>query len=80
MIGMFVVGIFSLLFLPKPTQPQPWWKYCLIGLQWILIPITMIIFGSIPAIDAQTRLMLGKYLGFKVTKKIRTSFIQDDAR
>src|SRR3989344_1318170 len=72
MIGMFVVGIFSLLFLPKPTQPQPWWKYCLIGLQWILIPITMIIFGSIPAIDAQTRLMLGKYLGFKVTKKIRT--------
>lgn len=73
MIGMFVVGIMSLLFIPKPTHQQPWWKYLLIGLQWILIPITMIIFGSIPAIDAQTRLMLGRYLGFKVTKKVRAT-------
>lgn len=38
-------------------------------LQWILLPIIGLIFGSLPGLESQTRLMLGKYLGYHVTEK-----------
>jgi hypothetical protein len=42
-------------------------------LQWILLPLSTIILGAIPALDAQSRLMFGKYMGFWVTEKARKS-------
>jgi cellulose synthase/poly-beta-1,6-N-acetylglucosamine synthase-like glycosyltransferase len=40
-------------------------------IQWFFVPIVSSLFGSFPAIDAQTRLMLGRYMEFWVTPKIR---------
>jgi len=71
MIGLFNMVILSTLLLP----PKPQGRSRLAGLemilQWILFPITMIIFGSIPAADGITHLMTGRYLGFRVTEKSR---------
>ncbi len=69
MIGLFVSALVSYGFLP--AHPRGWnWKHKTIyGLQWILIPFLLIFVGSIPSIDAQTRLMFGKYMGFWVTPK-----------
>ncbi|OGL96594.1 hypothetical protein A2318_02880 [Candidatus Uhrbacteria bacterium RIFOXYB2_FULL_45_11] len=71
MIGILLSASMSLTLLPRrpgTVRPHAWITMLL---QWALLPVTFIVFGSMPAIDAQTRLMLGKYLGFDVTKKQR---------
>ena len=41
-------------------------------LQWVFVPFTIIIFGSLPGLHAQTKLMFGNYMGaFWVTPKHR---------
>lgn len=73
MVGLCVSALIGLLMLPPRPQTSPRWKYLMMLLQWILLPIALVIFGSIPAIEAQMRLMLGKkfHLGFFVTPKSR---------
>ncbi len=70
-LGVFVTAFLSFMLLPKRPQHLAKWNWLVMVLQWILLPVTFILFGSFPAIDAQTRFMLGKYLGFNVTKKAR---------
>lgn len=71
MIGLMSSAIYSTVLLPPRPPHYPKRKYIFMVLQWILIPITIIIFGAIPSIEAQTRLMLGRYMGFWVTPKTR---------
>jgi len=75
MIGIFVSATISFLILPpRPTSHHFWWGPKLKNLsmifQWLLLPITLIFFGAFPALESQTRLMLGKSLGFWVTEKV----------
>lgn len=68
-IGLIISMIISTLLLPpKPPGFGRRKKFEMLA-QWILIPFTAILFSSLPAIDAQTRLMLGKYMTFRVTDK-----------
>lgn len=72
MLGIFVSAMVSFTLLPpRPAHRKYGW--IVMVLQWALVPITFGIFGSLPAIDAQTKLMRGKYLGFNVTEKKRKS-------
>lgn len=71
MAGLLLSAILSTTLLPPRPKNARKTKILFMLLQWALFPITMIVFGAIPATDAQTRLMLGKYLGFWVTEKTR---------
>lgn len=75
MVGMVTSAIYSLKLLPPRPAHRPRHYYLSMTLQWLLIPVTLILFGSIPGLDAISRLMLGKYMGFWVTPKIRLSSI-----
>jgi hypothetical protein len=74
-IAMFglVISV-SLSFLLMPPRPKKYskWRNVYMVLQWALVPISAPFLGAMPAIESQTRLMLGKYFGeFWVTEKIR---------
>jgi hypothetical protein len=70
-VTLFICMLMSIRLLPprpKDVKPQKWF---IMFTQWILAPFLAAFVGSTPAIDAQTRLMLGKYMHFQVTEKIR---------
>ncbi len=71
-LGIAASAVLSILLLPK-TDQKPGVRYTGYFLEWIFVPVTLIVFGAFPAIEAQTRLLLGgKYrLGFWVTPKGR---------
>jgi len=78
-ISSFILTI-SLVFLaimllveskhrPRP-QNLPKWREIIQPLEFILLPIAGFFFNALPGLDAHTRLMLGKYLEYKVTEKM----------
>ena len=71
MFGMFISAMMSFLILPPRPEHHSPHKYIYMLLQWVLVPVSLILFSSIPCIDAVTHLMLGKYLGFNISTKKR---------
>lgn len=56
----------------RPPRPKeiPRWRAWLGPLEFILMPIAGFFFGALPGLDAHTRLMLGRYLEYRVTEKV----------
>lgn len=71
MAGIVAIAVMYAIMLPPRPKNMKQYHYIIMVLQWVLSPFTLIFFGSIPATDAQTRLMLGgKFrLGFWATEK-----------
>ena len=64
--------VISQEFLPPRPREISRFVYIPFILQWVLVPFISATLGSLPSLDAQTRLMLGKYLYFYATPKKRT--------
>jgi hypothetical protein len=54
-----------------PPRPVAWGllRNAFSRVQWLLLPVVGLLFSNLPALDAQTRLMAGKYLEYRVTEK-----------
>ena len=55
-----------------PPRPADWGPVprILSWLQWALLPLVGLLFSNLPALYAQTRLMTGRYLEYRVTPKV----------
>lgn len=70
MVGLFITILLMLKMLPPRPARYKRHRTVLMVLQWLLMPVTSICYNSIAAYNAQTRLLLGKYLDrFDVTEK-----------
>jgi hypothetical protein len=59
----------SWTILPPRPKGVSGFKHVLLVLEWIFVPFIILIVGSLPALDAQTRLMFAKYMEFNSTLK-----------
>jgi hypothetical protein len=55
----------------RPPRPSNWkrWQTLVDVAWWALLPVTSLVFSTVPALDAQTRLAVGKRLEYRVTEK-----------
>lgn len=56
----------------RPPKPESWrTRDSIVAmLYWWLLPVTSFLFSTAPALESQTRLMLGKRLEYRVTEKV----------
>lgn len=70
MVGLFITIILSIKMLPPRPERYKRRHSVFMVLQWVLMPVTSIVYNSLAAFNAQTHLLLGKYLDkFDVTDK-----------
>lgn len=59
----------SWTILPERPRGISWFKNIILVLEWVFVPFLILVLGSAPALDAQTRLMFARYMEFNPTLK-----------
>lgn len=72
MFGLAISAVLSMRLIPPRPPEYTRWRSVQLFLQWLFVPVTMVLFSAIPGLDAQLRLFFGRYMGFWVTPKSRT--------
>ncbi len=69
--ALVITIILSHLLLPKRKTHYPFSKRILLALEWLLVPLVFTFLSCLPALDAQTCLMAGRALEFRISEKKR---------
>jgi len=75
--AILTISLLSLLvtiFIDWQARPDKetvsWKRKVLMPFEFLLMPLVGLFFSALPGLDAHTRLMLGKYIEYKVTEKV----------
>ncbi len=70
LISMLTIYIIDSRTRPPKEGGRSWLSHLSQPFEFLLIPIAGLVFSALPGLDAHTRLMLGKYMEYKVTEKV----------
>jgi len=69
-----LIGMLLLIFVDIKARPRqkdlPLWRKLVSPFEFLLLPVVGFVFGALPGLDAHSRLMMGRYLEYRVTEKI----------
>jgi len=69
--GMLILYIYLDIKLRQKVNVKTGTAYLpILIVQWYLLPVVSFFFSSLPALDAHTRILMGKKLKYKVTEKV----------
>ena len=69
LVSLFVLVVVEHRIVPRRPAEWGWLQRVISYVQWIGLPFVGILFSNLPALDAQTRLLTGRYLEYRVTEK-----------
>lgn len=70
LLSLLVILALNFRLRPKNTRRGSWLRTLVSPLEFLALPVVGFFFGALPGIDAHTRLMLGKYIEYRVTEKV----------
>lgn len=70
---LFLIVLLVIEFRHRPARPKdvPKWRIWMAPFEFIFMPISGFFFNALPGLDAHTRLMLGKYMEYRITEKVK---------
>ncbi len=74
-LTLSLVALVAIIFVdwrqkPKAPEGTSWWRKALTPFEFVLLPVVGFFFTALPGLDAHTRLLLGRYLEYRVTEKV----------
>ncbi len=73
-LSFSLVTLLIAVYIDLKQRPQienvPLWRKIMVPFEFLLLPVVGFFFTALPGLDAHTRLMLGKYIEYRVTEKV----------
>ena len=74
-LTLSLVALLAMIFVdwqqkPKAPAGTPWWRKAISPFEFVLLPLVGFFFTALPGLDAHTRLLLGRYMEYRVTEKV----------
>lgn len=70
LVSLVVIFFIDALNRPPNPKKRSLFSYVMQPLEFLLLPVIGLFFSALPGIDAHSRLMLGKYMEYRVTEKV----------